>query len=352
MSGVASPAAVLVTDQTAQAVTPSGTPPATETPAAKRARPEPVPTPSGEPVVREACANAATILGNLANAASSSENLANASALEELSLALRKSEDRFDALCATNASSFTSIESRLLALETRPTSVTAFAAPLANLTLQVYELEKKLASVSVTNDKTDSDAHVFDDGLAPGTVTVFVRNVLTPGIGAGEFGYLSPESRAALNKREAARWYSILLEAKYSGDATQLALDHICYDRLSAETVRIVIGNAAAFDEFVKRRTDFQHHPILQRLLHDRNRPLTFVTDPKSATKPAPSKPKAKPTPRSIANVPPPPPHNHWQQQLPHRQQFSQQFSQQPHTYQQTYFQPTTYTGSYNHSGY
>jgi hypothetical protein len=263
-----------------------------------------------------------------------------------MSLALRKIEERLDALCATNTSTLVLFESRLSALESRSLSATAFAAPLANLTLQVYALQKKFDSASVTA-KSDSDVHVYDDGLAPGAVTIFVRNIFTPGIKAGEFGYLSSESRAALNKREAARWFSILLEAKYSDDAKQLALDHTSYDRLSAEMVRIVIGSAAALDELVRRRPDFQHHPILQRLLHDTHKPLTFITDPKS-TKSASSKPKTKSTPRSIGHVPPPPPHNHWQQQLQH----PPQFSQQSHTYQQPYFQPTTYLGHYNHTGY
>ena len=345
MSGVVSPAAFLVSDQSARVAKPSGMPPAAETPAGKRARSDLEQTPSGESALRVARENAVSILSNFANAASSSENLANASALEELRLALRKSDDRFDALCATNASSLASFESRLSALESRPSAATAFAAPLANLAVQVHALEKKFAS---STDEADSDAHVFDDGLAPGAVTVFVRNVHTPGIGPGQFGFLSPESRAALNKREAARWHSILLEAKYSGDATQLAKDHTGYCRMSAETVRIVLSSAAAFALFAKRRTDFHVNPILQRLLHERDKPLTFVTGPTTTPKSTQAKAKAKTksTARSAAFVPhavsSPPPrtqwwnsNNSWHQPHPLQQQ---QFYQ-PFNYQATNFQ-------------
>ena len=170
-------------------------------------------------VVRLACANAATTLGDLATAATSSENMASASALIEVSLALWKSESRFDAFCAENASAIAAQELRLSALESRPTDVTALATPLARVTLRVIALEAKLVSTGATYDKADSTAHIFDDGLPPDAVAIFVKNVLIPGLNSSEHSFLSPECKDALNKRETARWHAILLDGRFSDSA-------------------------------------------------------------------------------------------------------------------------------------
>ena len=66
------------------------------------------------------------------------ENLASASALNELSLALRKFEPRFDASRAENAPAAAAQGLRLSALEPRPTEVAAFATRLARLTPPCY----------------------------------------------------------------------------------------------------------------------------------------------------------------------------------------------------------------------
>ena len=101
--------------------------------------------------------------------------------------------------------------------------------------------------------------------------------------------------------------------------------------------------------EVHKWRTDFHVNPILQRLLHERDKPLTFVTGPtttpKSTQAKAKAKAKTKSTARSAAFVPhavsSPPPRtqwwnsNSWHQPHPLQQQ---QFYQ-PFNYQATNFQ-------------
>ena len=72
-----------------------------------------------------------------------------------------------------------------------------------------------------------------------------------------EFWFLSPGSRAALNKREGLRWYALLLEGNFSDNAAQLAKDYTDYCRLASDMTRIIFKNPNALTKFIRFLAEF-----------------------------------------------------------------------------------------------
>ena len=127
-------------------------------------------------MVQLARENAAAVIHNFANATVSAELLAQAKTLNSVLLAHRDLDTRFAALCAGVTSSIVASDLRLAALASahdvriaalasRPSGLTAFAAPLALIDARVALLEA--ASADLQHDDDDTEATLVSARWCP-----------------------------------------------------------------------------------------------------------------------------------------------------------------------------------------